>query len=97
LNLYEFIESNGDIGLTTKADQTYNMAVTTKQNNKITFSSSLSNAGQHLDTVDFNTGINSKNSSSQQYNYFDSTSAGYACSIAAVANALTFFSSGCSQ
>jgi Peptide N-acetyl-beta-D-glucosaminyl asparaginase amidase A len=97
LDLYEFVEPNGDTGLTTKADQTYNLSVTTKQNNKVTFTSSLSNAGQHLDTIDFNTGINSKQSSSQQYNYFDSTSAGYACSIAAVANALTFFSAGCSQ
>jgi hypothetical protein len=97
LNLYEFVEPNGDTGLTTKADQTYNLSVTTKQNNKVTFTSALSNAGQHLDTIDFNTGVNSKQSSSQQYNYFDSTSSGYACSIAAVDNALTFFSMGCAQ
>jgi hypothetical protein len=97
LNIYEFVEPNGDTGLTTTAKQTYSSLVTTKQGNQVTYNSSLTNTGQHVDTVDFNTGVNSNNSSSQQYNYFDSTHAAYVCAIAAAGNALTSFSPGCAQ
>jgi hypothetical protein len=97
LDLYEFVASNGDTDLTTKATQTFESSVTTKQNNAVTYTSSLVDAGQHTDTVDFNTFLNSNQSSSQQYNYWDSTSAAYICDLAAVANVLTYFSSGCAQ
>jgi Peptide N-acetyl-beta-D-glucosaminyl asparaginase amidase A len=97
LDLYEFVASNGDTDLTTKATQTFESSVTTKQNNAVTYTSSLVDAGQHTDTVDFNTFLNSNQSSSQQYNYWDSTSAAYICDLAAVANVLTYFSPGCAQ
>jgi hypothetical protein len=97
LDLNEFAASNGDTDLTTTAQQSYKFSVTTKQNNVVTYSSSLTNSGQHVDTIDFNTSGNSKQSASQQYNYFDSTGAAYLCDIAAVANLLTYFSSGCAQ
>ena len=97
LDLNEFAASNGDTDLTTTAQQSYKFSVTTKQNNVVTYSSSLTNSGQHVDTIDFNTSGNSKQSASQQYNYYDSTGAAYLCDIAAVANVLTYFSSGCAQ
>jgi hypothetical protein len=97
LDLTEFAASNGDTDLTTTAQQSYKFSVSTKQNNVVTYSSSLTNSGQHVDTIDFNTSGNSKQSASQQYNYYDSTGAAYLCDIAAVANVLTYFSSGCAQ
>lgn len=97
LNLYEFFASNGDVDLTTTADQNYTATVSTKTGGAVTYTSSLINTGQHQDTVDFNTGLNSNQSSAQQYNYWDSTSAGYACDLAAVANVLTAFSPSCNQ
>ena len=97
LDLNEFAASNGDTDLTTTAQQSYKFSVTTKQNNVVTYSSSLTNSGQHVDTIDFNTSGNSKQSASQQYNYYDSTGAAYLCDLAAVANVLTYFSSGCAQ
>ncbi len=97
LDLNEFVASSGDTDLTTTADQTYNSSLTTKVNNVVTYTSNQVNTGQHKDTVDFNTGLNSDQSSAQQYNYWDSTSAAYVCDLAAAANALTYFSPGCAQ
>jgi len=97
LNLYEFAASNGDTDLTTTADQNYTATVTTKQGSTVIYSSSMVNTGQHVDTIDFNTFLNSNQSSSQQYNYWDSTGAAYVCDLAAAANALTSFSAGCAQ
>jgi hypothetical protein len=97
LDLNEFVASNGDTELTTTADQTYISSLTTKVNNKVTYTSSLTNTAQHKDTIDFNTFVNSKQSSAQQYNYYDSTAAAYVCDLAAVANLLTYFSPGCAQ
>jgi hypothetical protein len=71
--------------------------VTTKQNNVVTYTNSLSNTGQHVDTVNYNTFVNSNQSSAQQYNYYDSTGAGYLCDLTAAANVLTYFSSQCAQ
>jgi hypothetical protein len=71
------------------------------QKNVVTFTSSLENSGQHSDTLEldssFNLLGNTGQSSSQQYNYFDSTSAAYLCDLAAAANVLTYFSPGCAQ
>jgi hypothetical protein len=89
--------ANGNILQTTTAKQNYTANVTTKQNNTITYTSSLTNSGQHADTINFITGANSNQSSSQQYNYYDSTGAAYVCDLVAAANALTYFSSGCAQ
>ena len=71
--------------------------MTTKQGGTVTYTSNMVNTGQHLDTIDYNTFLNWNNSSSQQYNYWDSTGAAYICDLAAVANALTSFSPGCAQ
>jgi Peptide N-acetyl-beta-D-glucosaminyl asparaginase amidase A len=97
LDISEFLEPNGDTGLTTKVSQTYESLVTTKQNNKVTYSSSLTNVAHHADTIDLNTFVNSNQSASQQYNYFDSTNAAYLCDLAATANVLTAVSAGCTQ
>ncbi len=97
LNLNEFVASSGDVDLTTSATQNYTATVSTVQKNKVIYSSSLVNTGQHVDTVDFNTFLNSNQSSSQEYNYVDSTSAAYLCDISAVANALFSVSQGCAQ
>ena len=97
LNLNEVVKSDGDTYLTTTADQTYKSTVTTKQNNVVTYTNSLSNTGQHVDTVNYNTFVNSNQSSAQQYNYYDSTGAGYLCDLTAAANVLTYFSSQCAQ
>jgi hypothetical protein len=97
LDLNEFVASNGDVDLTTTADQTYSSALTTKVNNVVTYTSNQVNAGQHKDTVDFDTFINSNQSSAQQYNYWDSNAGAYVCDLAAAANLLTYFSSGCAQ
>jgi hypothetical protein len=97
LDLDETVKSNGDTYLTTTADQTYKSTVTTKQNNVVTYTNSLSNTGQHVDTFDYNTFLNSSQSSAQQYNYYDSTGAAYLCDLTAAANVLTYFSSQCAQ
>jgi len=89
--------SDGDLGATTKADQTYQLTTSTTQSGRITYNSTLINAGQHVDTLDYITGLNSNQSASQQYNSYDSTGAAYDCAISAVANVLTAFSPGCAQ
>jgi len=86
--------SDGDLGATTKADQTYQLTTSTTQSGRITYNSTLINAGQHVDTLDYITGLNSNQSASQQYNSYDSTGAAYDCAISAVANVLTAFSPG---
>jgi hypothetical protein len=97
LDLSEFVTSSGDTDLTTTVKQNYQSSVKTLQKNTVTYSSSLVNAAQHVDTFDYNTFLNSNQSSAQQYNYFDSTGAAYVCAISAAANALTAFSPGCAQ
>jgi hypothetical protein len=97
LDLYEFVASNGDTDLTTKATQTYESSVTTWKNNFPSYASFVSNTGRHVDTVDFNTGLNSDQSAEQQYFSVDSSSEPYFCAIAAKANVLTSFSPGCSK
>lgn len=101
LDISQVVQSNGDIFQTTTAQQTYGLDTSTKQAGKFTYTSSLLNTGEHTDTLEFDSGFNllgnTGQSSTQQYNYFDSTGAGYACALAASANALTFFSPGCTQ
>jgi Peptide N-acetyl-beta-D-glucosaminyl asparaginase amidase A len=93
--------TNGNINQTTKAKQTYQQTARTTQAGKVTFSSFLENAGQHVDTLEldssFNLLGNKGQSSAQQYNHYDSTGAAYDCAISAAANALTAYSPGCSQ
>ena len=97
MDLNEFAVSNGDTDLTTKATQTYESFVTTWKNNWPAYSSFQSNTGQHADTIDFNTSLNSNQSASQQYFSWDSTSPPYFCTISAKANVLTAFSPGCAK
>jgi hypothetical protein len=97
MDLNEFAASNGDTDLTTKATQTYESFVTTWKNNWPAYSSFQSNTGQHADTIDFNTSLNSNQSASQQYFSWDSTSPPYFCTISAKANVLTAFSPGCAK
>ncbi|HVR23719.1 MAG TPA: peptide-N4-asparagine amidase [Candidatus Polarisedimenticolia bacterium] len=93
--------TNGNINQTTNAKQIYQQTARTAQAGKVTFSSFLENAGQHVDTLEldssFNLLGNKGQSSAQQYNHYDSTGAAYDCAVSATANALTAFSPGCSQ
>jgi hypothetical protein len=96
LDLYEFdAESTGDISITTTAKQNYTATVSTKSDGVITYTSNMVNTGQHQDTIDYVTFLNSNQSSAQQYNYWDSTGAGHLCDLTAVANVLTYYSEGC--
>ena len=101
LEIAEDFLSNGDLNLTTIATQNYVSSVSTTQSGKVTYSSSLTNDGQHQDTLildsSFNLVGNTGQSAAQQYNYFDSTGATYNCSISAAANVLTAFSPTCAQ
>jgi hypothetical protein len=93
--------SNGNITQKTTAKQTYQLTTSTTQAGKVTYSSTLVNAGQHADTLFLNSSFqitgNTAQSAAQQYNYFDSTGVAYDCDIAAAANLLTSFSTGCAQ
>jgi len=97
----EVVASNGDIDVKTIANQTYESTGSTSQAGRLTYASSLSNAGQHVDTLEFDSAGdflgNTGQASSQQYNYFDSTGKSYDCSLTAVANVLTAFSPGCAK
>jgi hypothetical protein len=101
VDISEVVLSNGNINQTTNANQTYQDSTTTTQSGAVTYSSFLKNAGQHVDTLEFDSGFNflgnTGQSSAQQYNYFDSTGAVYNCAIAAANNALTAFDPGCTQ
>jgi hypothetical protein len=93
--------STGGFDLKTNVNQTYELSTSVSESGRQTFTGSLSNAGQHVDTLEFDSGGNflgnSGQSSAQQYNSFDSTGNSYDCSLTAVANALTAFSAGCAQ
>ncbi len=93
--------ANGNINQTTNAKQVYQRTAKTTQAGRVTYSSFLENAGQHVDTLELNSSFNllgnKGQSSAQQYNYYDSTGAAYDCAISAAANALTAYSPGCSQ
>jgi hypothetical protein len=102
VDIREVVSSaTGDIDVLTHANQTYEVSTSTSTAGKQTYTSSLSNAGQHVDTLEYDSAGNfignTGQSSAQQYTSFDSTGNSYDCSIAAVANALTAFSTGCAQ
>jgi hypothetical protein len=99
VNIAELVLKNTNILQTTTADQTYQLATSTAQNGKTTYSSSLVNAGQHNDTLELTSSFslitNFNQAASQEYNSFDSTGASYTCDISAAANVLTSFTQGC--
>lgn len=101
VDINEVVLSNGDINQTTNAKQTYQLNVSTNLLGPKGFVSSLLNTAQHTDTLEldssFNLLGNTRQSASQQYRYSDQTGASYSCQLAAVANVLTAFSSGCTQ
>ena len=101
VNITELTLSNGNINQITTAKQTYQESTSTTQAGKVTFASSLENAGQHMDTLEldssFNLLGNAGQSGSQQYSYVNSNGAVYNCTISAAANVLTAFGPGCEQ
>jgi hypothetical protein len=101
VDITELVLSDGDINQTTTAKQTYQLTTNTTQSGTVTYSGTQVNAAQHVDTLEFDSSFNllgnKGQSSSQQYNSFDSTGAAYNCAISAVANLLTAFSPGCAQ
>jgi hypothetical protein len=101
VDINEVVLSNGDINQTTNAKQTYQLNVSTNLLGPKGFVSSLLNTAQHTDTLEldssFNLLGNTNQSATQLYRYSDQTGASYNCQLAAVANVLTAFSSGCTQ
>jgi hypothetical protein len=101
LEIAENFLSSGDVNLTTIATQDYVSSLTTTQSGKVVYSNSLTNDGQHQDTLFLNSSFdllgNTGQAAAQQYNYYDTTGASYNCSLTAAANVLTAFSKGCAQ
>jgi hypothetical protein len=101
VDLNELVLSNGNINLTTTADQNYTATVVATQGVGSPYASAVVNTGQHKDTLELNSKFNilgnMNQSAAQQYNYFDSTGASYTCDLKAAANVLTSFSKGCLQ
>lgn len=101
LDISQVTQSNGNINQTTKAWQTYDVQNTTKQSGVLTFIGLLTNAGQHQDTLTFDSNFNllgnSGQSASQLYNDTDSTGVNLYCVLTAANNALATFSPTCSQ
>jgi len=101
LDISQVTQSNGNINQTTKAWQTYDVQNTTKQNGVLTFLGLLTNAGQHQDTLTFDSSFhllgNTNQSASQLYNNTDSTGVNQYCVLTAANNVLATFSPTCSQ
>jgi len=101
VNISEIFLANGNLNITTTAKQGDNVTDTTTQGTTVTYASTLNNTGQHTDTLELNSSFeivgNTGQTSAQQYNYYDSTGAAYACDLTAAANALTSFTPGCAQ
>jgi hypothetical protein len=101
LDISQVTQSNGNINQTTKAWQTYDVQNTTRQGGGLSFVGLLTNAGQHQDTLTFDSNFNllgnSGQSASQLYNDTDSTGVNLYCVLTAANNALVTFSPTCSQ
>jgi Peptide N-acetyl-beta-D-glucosaminyl asparaginase amidase A len=99
VDINELVLSNGNINLTTTADQNYTATEVASRGFGFPYTSAVVNTGQHKDTLEldssFNILGNMNQSAAQQYNYFDSTGASYSCDLKAAANVLTSFSKGC--
>jgi len=101
MDISQKTQSNGDIFQTTTANQFYTVNDLMLVGGQKISHSLLTNAGQHIDTLEFDSSFNflgnTGQSSAQEYNYSDSTGATYSCSLAAANNVLTAFSAGCPQ
>jgi hypothetical protein len=93
--------STGGLNQITKIWQTYDFDQTTKQNGILTYTSLLTNAANHQDTLEFDSNFNLigniNQSASQLFNDTDSTGTNQVCIITAAANVLTSFSPTCVQ
>jgi hypothetical protein len=94
-------QSNGDVTDTTKIQQTYDEQQVARQNGVILFTDLLTNAGQHQDTLQFDSSGNFlgnvNQAASQLYNETDSNGTNYLCIITAASNVLTSFLPSCSE
>ncbi len=101
MDISQIVQSNGNINQTTTANQFYTVNGKTMVGGQIASTSLLTNAGQHTDTLEFDSSFNflgnTGRSSAQEYNSTDSTGATYSCSLSAANNVLTAVSSGCPQ
>ncbi|MGB2603808.1 MAG: peptide-N4-asparagine amidase [Candidatus Sulfotelmatobacter sp.] len=101
LNITQLPLSTGDFNQITTANQNYDAFTITAKDNRVSYGSSLTNSAQHQDTLEFDSSFNilgnTGQSSSQQYEYYDSTGAAYNCELAAAANVLTKVSHGCAK
>ncbi|HTU40381.1 MAG TPA: peptide-N4-asparagine amidase [Candidatus Aquilonibacter sp.] len=101
LEINELTQANGDIYQTTTASQDYTATVNATANGRTSYTSSMVNAAQHQDTLEFDSSYNilgnTGQSAAQQYNYSDSTGFSYQCDLSAAANVLTAFSPTCAQ
>lgn len=101
LDISAVAQSDGGTNQTTKAWQTYDAQNTTKQGGVLSYTSLLTNAANHQDTLEFDSSGNLigniDQSASQLYNDTDSTGVNLFCTISAANNVLTAFSPTCSQ
>ena len=99
MDISQISQSNGNINQTTKVWQTYDEQHTTKQNGVLTYAGLLTNAGNHEDTLEFDSSFNllgnTNQSASQLYTQADSTGVNLSCTLSAANNALTAFTQSC--
>jgi hypothetical protein len=101
IDFSQAVTSSGGVNQTTKIWQTYDLQQTTKQNGVLTYTSLLTNAANHQDTLEFDSSFNlignTDQSANQVFNNTDSAGTNQYCNIAAAANVLTSFSKTCVQ
>jgi hypothetical protein len=101
IDFSQAVTSTGGVNQTTKIWQTYDLQQTTKQNGVLTYTSLLTNAANHQDTLEFDSSFNlignTDQSANQVFNNTDSAGTNQYCNIAAAANVLTSFSKTCVQ
>ena len=101
LDFSQAVTSSGGVNQTTTVWQTYDLQQTSKQSGILTYTSLLTNAANHQDTLEFDSSFNlignTNQSATQLFNNTDSTGTNQVCTIAAAANVLTSFSKTCVQ
>ena len=101
LDFSQAVTSSGGVNQTTAVWQTYDLQQTSKQSGVLTYTSLLTNAANHQDTLEFDSSFNlignTNQSATQLFNNTDSAGTNQVCTIAAAANVLTSFSKTCVQ
>ena len=101
LDFSQAVTSSGGVNQTTTVWQTYDLQQTSKQSGVLTYTSLLTNAANHQDTLEFDSSFNlignTNQSATQLFNNTDSTGTNQVCTIAAAGNVLTSFSKTCVQ